>query len=724
MPGNIKGITIEIDGETKGLQKALSDVNKQSRDLQKELKGVESLLKLDPSNVELIAQKQKILAEQVDVTKEKLNRLKEAQAQVNEQYQKGDIGEEQYRDFQREIIATEQKLKAYETQLADVTQGHNKFKEAVEKAGESLKNIGSKMTDIGKQMSMKVTAPIAAVGTASIVAFKEVDGAMDTIITKTGATGKEAENLQNIFKNVSKTMPVDMQFVGDAVGELNTQFGLTGTELEKATEQMLKFAEINGTDVTTSTQNAKAAIEAYGLSTKDLSMVLDSVTKASQNTGLSVDQIYNAVIKGAPQIKAMGLDFSTAAEVMGRFEQKGIDSSKALTYLSKAQVTWAKDGKTMEQGLVELQKQLSGSKSETDKLALASELFGTKGASFMLDAIERGALDFDAFADSAKNASGTVSTTFEGTLDPIDKATVAMNNLKIVGADLATSLQEALAPVLDKIVDLLQRFSDWFNKLSPQTKETIVTIGLIVAALGPLLLIIGQIITTVSALMPLITGLGAVFAALTGPVGIAVAAIAGAIAIGVALYKNWDEIKTKAGEIWEKIKTNVMAPINALKGSLSGAWDSISKTASDAWEGLKNTASAMFNKVKDAILAPFKNLHIPLPHFKFSTKKMSIAGISFSVPDVDVNWYAKGGIFTAPQIIGIGEAGPEAVVPLDKLKNIITDALKGTGNYSGPLVTVENMTVRSEEDIQHISRELYRLLQTSSRQKGIILGSY
>jgi phage-related minor tail protein len=663
----------------------------------------------------------------VAVTREKLERLKEAQAQVNEQYEKGEIGEEQYRDFQREVIATEQKLKQYEAQLAEVSKEQNKFEDAINKTSQSLKNVGSKMTDVGKQMSMKVTAPIVAVGAASIAAFKDVDSAMDGIITATGATGAAAEDLQESFKNISRSMPVDMQAVGAAIGEINTQFGLTGPALEKASEQMLQFAAITGSDVVTSTQNAKASIEAYGLSTDDLGMVLDSVARAAQNTGLGVDQIYNAVIKGAPQIQAMGLDFATAAEVMGRFEQKGLDSEKALSYLSRAQVTWAKDGKNMEQGLADLQAQLAGSTSETDKLALASELFGTKGASFMLDALERGALDFEAFGTAASDAGGTVSTTFEATLDPIDKATVAFNNLKLVGADIAGTLQEVLAPVLEKIVGALQSLSNWFNNLSPGMQEFIVTVGLVAAAIGPLLMIAGSLVSTVGKLLPVFTGISKLlplvktaFTALTGPIGLTVAAIAGAIAIGTALYKNWDEIKdflgrtwdtikTTATETWGKIKDAVLTPINNAKEALSntwdnikttaggawdnlkttasdkfgkvkdamtgkmdeaknllsGTWDSIKTTASGAWDGLKETASEKFGKVKDAILAPFQNLHIPMPHFSVSSKEVSLLGLKFSIPDVKVDWYKEGAIFTQPSIIGVGEAGKEAVLPLD-----------------------------------------------------------
>src|SRR5690606_27663795 len=114
------------------------------------------------------------------------------------------------------------------------------------------------------------------------------------------------------------------------------------------------------------------------------------------------------VIKGAPQLKALGLDFAQATAIMGSFEQKGIDSSKALTYLSRAQVQFAKDGKTLQEGLTELVTKLQNTADETEALNIASEVFGTKGASFMLDAIRRGALDFEDFANAAKSAAGAV----------------------------------------------------------------------------------------------------------------------------------------------------------------------------------------------------------------------------------------------------------------------------------------------------------------------------
>ena len=120
MAKKVSGITVEIGGDTTKLGKALEEVDGQSRSLQTELRGVESLLKFDPSNVELLRQKQEILNDSIDNTRKKLTVLKDTQEQVQAQFDRGDITAQQYRDFQREIVVTDQKLQGLETQLKDM----------------------------------------------------------------------------------------------------------------------------------------------------------------------------------------------------------------------------------------------------------------------------------------------------------------------------------------------------------------------------------------------------------------------------------------------------------------------------------------------------------------------------------------------------------------------------------------------------------------------------
>src|SRR5699024_410897 len=135
MSNRIKGIKIVLEGETKGLVKVLSNVNKRSRDVQKELRDVVRLLKFNPKDVDLVAQKQKLLGYQVEATKDKLGQLKDAKSQVQEQFKRGEIGEEQYRAFQREIVETESKLKLYTNQLKDTEERTLSYSEKLQQAG-------------------------------------------------------------------------------------------------------------------------------------------------------------------------------------------------------------------------------------------------------------------------------------------------------------------------------------------------------------------------------------------------------------------------------------------------------------------------------------------------------------------------------------------------------------------------------------------------------------
>lgn len=196
MAGKIKGITITLGADVQPLKKALEDVNKKSRDLQSELRQVERLLKLDPKNTELLAQKQKLLAEAVESSREKLDRLKTAQEQVNEQFRKGEINEEQYRAFQREVVKAEQELEKFEKQLRETGL-------TAEQVGKKLQDAGQKMTDIGKTLSMSVTAPIAAVGAASFkmaADLQDAMGATDQIFAQASDSVKQwADSLESYY---------------------------------------------------------------------------------------------------------------------------------------------------------------------------------------------------------------------------------------------------------------------------------------------------------------------------------------------------------------------------------------------------------------------------------------------------------------------------------------------------------------------------------------------
>jgi TP901 family phage tail tape measure protein len=486
--------------------------------------------------------------EKVDFLRQRYEQLKSTQGENAAATQRMQVA---YNNAQAAMRTTQSRLEDVNGQITLQSSRWHQLGEQLTEAGDKFKAVGDKMKGIGEGMSKYVTAPILAVGAAGLLAFGQVDEALDTIITKTGATGKTADKLAENFRNVASKVPDDLLAVGEAIGEVNTQFGFMGKELEDNSQLMLQFASINKQDVSSSALAAKQSIEAYGLENKDLAIVLDSVTKTSQKTGQATSDLFGKVIAGAPQIKALGLSFAEGTALIGNFEKSGVDSSAALSSLSKATVTFAKDGKTLKDGLAETIDKIVNAKSETEALTDASVVFGTKGASRMVDAIKRGTFSFDEFAKAGKEAAGSTKKTFEATIDPIDQAAIAANNAKLALADVGNEVQIALLPVFKKVTEKLKEGSEWFRNLSDESKKNILVWGGIAAAIGPVLVIggtligsIGTIITTVGAASTAIAGAGGLVAtlgALSGPIGLTIVGVGLVTAAVLAFTKSSKE---------------------------------------------------------------------------------------------------------------------------------------------------------------------------------------
>lgn len=679
----IKGITIKFGADTTALSKALKSAEDTSKSLGSELSSVNKLLKFDPKNTQLLAQKQELLSKQVENTKEKLEALKQAQGEVEKKFKSGDIGAEEYREFQREIAKTEQDLKSYTTQISRMETEQKSLKESTkqlqtlfEATGKSLDDfqdvLGTRLTNaikngtansddltvalnkIGKEAfgaetdlsKMKATlnkvddgASIDEVNNdlnemkknsgeagealdgigkgivagnmmqaAEIIAdagqkikefsdnakeaFNEVDAGSDAIITATGATGKLAEGMDNVYKSIASSLPIDnLENIGKVIGEMNTQFGFTDEKLQHASEKMLKFSEITGSDVVASTQNAKQAISVFHMSSDDLDSVLDDVAKTAQDTGVSVDDLFQKAIEGAPQLQELGLSFSDSVKLLGAFEQAGVDGSAALSSLSKAAVNYAKDGKSLTDGLAETQDKILNATDQTEALNAAAEVFGTKGAVRMVDAIQRGVLNLNDLGVAASDSQGTVETTFSNTLDPIDEETVALNNVKLAMAEFGSAISEAVAPILETLVPIIQKVAKWFSGLSETSKTIIVVIGgiaIVISQLLPILAVVAGGIAAAGGAMAFLTGV-------LLPVAGIIAGIIAVVAAVVAVIKNWGDITDWLSEKW-----------NAFKDWMSGLWDSISEKIQEVWNGIKDFFADIWEQIYDVIEGPLK----------------------------------------------------------------------------------------------------------------------
>lgn len=600
MSGRIKGITIEIDGNTTGLQKALSGVDKSLRDTQKNLRDVNKLLKLNPGNVTLLKQKQDLLKKAIQDTKEKLDKEKEALAQLAAADQTPEV-KAQMEALQREIIEDENKLKDLKKEFGSfgsvAGQKIQSVGQSIKAVGDKVKEVGEKISSVGQSITTKLTVPLTAVGAASIKAFSDVDKGMDTIIAKTGATGEAAEEMGEILEEVATSIPTDFETAGAAIGEVNTRFGVTGTELETLSAKFIKFAQLNEVDVTTAIDNTQSAMAAFGLSADDAGGFLDTLNKAGQDTGVSVDKLAGDLTTNAAALKEMGFSASDAVFFIANLDKSGVDASSTMSGLKKALANASKEGKPMSEALGEIQDSIKNAKTDQEAYQAAIDLFGTKAGPAIAEACRSGRLSFDELGTSLTDNVGNIETTFEETQDPIDKFKITLNQLKIVGAEIGNTLATILAPALDKLKNGLQSIKDKWDELDPGTQDMIVKIGMIVAAVGPLVMIIGGVVSAIGSIIGVIGGLvsaiGLVVGVLGGPLTLV---IAGAVAAGILLYQNWDKIKAKAIEI----KNKVTEAFSNLKTTIVTKWNEIKTNTLAAWENVKTTITT---KVSDAVTA-------------------------------------------------------------------------------------------------------------------------
>lgn len=587
--------------EDVGNPKSILNLNKEINNVAKELDIVNQKLELDPKNVELSEEKMKLLSKQSSLAKDKVQELKRKQAELG----KEKIGTEEWRQLQNEIGQAEVEVLKIDKAMGNLGDSSRSATGNIKEATGYLKadvmmNVAEKAGQLGQKM--------VDAGKKTVDAWSEIDEAMDTVTTKTGLTGEALLGLQEIAKGIATSLPATtFQESADAVGELNTQFGLTGDTLKVAAEYLLKYSKITGEDISNSAINAKKAIDAYGLSNEDLARVLDSVTKVGQDTGQSYDSIFQKAIDGAPQIKMLGLSFEEGATLIGRFEKSGIDSSAALSSLSKAAVNYAKDGKSLTDGLNETVNAIQNSTSETKALSIASEVFGSKAAPRMVDAIQRGAFSFSDLAEAAKSSSGTVSTTFDETIDPIDKLTTYSNKAKEGLAEVGDKLLETLIPALEPLIDLLDKAVEWFTSLNETDQQTIVILGLVTTA----------VMTLLGALAPIVIAIGAIGA----PIGIVIAAIVAAIAIITLIIQaimNWGEISEWLqnlwdgfaiwiSELWSQISTTAIRAWEALVTWLSNLWTNIIETGKALWTGFVAGVTGIFQNLVTGAQALWQN---------------------------------------------------------------------------------------------------------------------
>ena len=387
-------------------------------------------------------------------------------------------------------------------------------------AGNSMaSSFGSTMSKAGGSLTKGVTLPLAAVGAASVAAWKEVDAGLDTIIQKTGASGEALESMGDILNNITATIPTDFATAGAAIGEVNTRFGVTGQELETLSGQFIKFAALNNQDVSSSVDNVSKVLAAFGMEASDAGMMLDALNTVGQQTGVDVGSLAQLLSANASSFREMGLSAEEAASFMGAADMAGIDATQMVMGLRTAMKSAASDGTTLDAVIAQFSDTMASNASESDKLAAAYELFGSRAGASIYNAVKNGTLDLATFSSSLGDFEGSVSATFEGTLDPLDQFTTIMNQLKSVGADLVTAMGPALVDVLGTVAGVVGTLADAWGKLSPETQSFIVKMGLLAAAAGPVLSVGGKAVSGIEKISGGISALSGKLSGATSSLG-------------------------------------------------------------------------------------------------------------------------------------------------------------------------------------------------------------
>lgn len=618
---NIKGITIEIGGDTTKLGKELEKTEKQSKSLQKELNGVNTLLKYDPKNVTLVQQKQELLNKSIETTKSKLDTLKATQAQVQAQFDKGEITEEQYRDFQREIVATEQKLKNLTDQAKDFAK---QSASGLKDAGEKVQKFGNKTTEVGKSL-MPLTAGITVVGATAVASMDAVDEGLDTIATKTGATGEQAKEFGEIYKEILGEIPAEFGDVGAAIGEINTRLDFTGNKLKVASTDFLKFAKVNGIDVNSSVQLVTRAMGDAGIAADDYASLLDMLTIAGQKSGISIDSLATNLAKYGAPMRALGIDTENAIAMFAGWEKAGVNTEIAFSGMKKAISNWGAAGKDSTKEFAKTLEEIKKCPDIASATTKAIEVFGAKAGPDLADAIKGGRFEFETYIEALKNSKGAVESTYGAIVDEVDDAQVASQNFKVSMHDLGETISKIVGPILKSLSEKLKAIMDKFNSLSPEAKQIIVTIAGIVAVVGPLIMLVGSIITGIGSL---ITAIGTIKTAVAGltivqnglnlsflacPITWIVLAIAALVAAFVVLWNKcewfrnfwiglWEGIKTALGTAWtwmqsvfNAIVTTISAWVENIKVFFTNLWNAITTIFSPVIEFFQNIFSTIWN---------------------------------------------------------------------------------------------------------------------------------
>lgn len=577
MANRIKGITVEIGGDTTKLQNALKQVNGEIKTTQSQLKDVDKLLKLDPGNTELLAQKHKLLGEAVEGTKEKLATLKTAAEQANTALANGEISKEQYDALQREIIETEQDLKRLEEQA-------NQSATAVQKiaaTGEKLKTVGSNISSAGEKL-LPVTAAVTGLGTASVTTAANFESSMSQVQATMGVTKDamstvdgQSVNTMDTLSKLAKKMGAETVFSASECAEALNYLALAGYDTQQMCDTLptvLNLAAAGDIDLAAASDMVTDAMSALGMGVDEAETMVDQMAKTASTTNTSVAQLGEGILTigaTAKTVKGGTAELNTALGILANNGIKGAEGGTHLRniILSLQNPTdkvaeqmealglsvYDSDGnmRSLNDILGDLNKSMDGMTS-AEKSNIISKIFNKTDLSSVNALLANTGDTWDDRQEAILKSGGAAQQMADTQLDNLQGQ---LTILKSALEGLAISFGELLMPAIKQIVSWIQKFVDWLNSMGEGTKKVIMTIALLAAALGPVLIVIGKVISAVGTIMTVVPKIAGVintvkgaFAALNAvmlanPIALIIAGIAALVAAFLYLWNNCEGVR-------------------------------------------------------------------------------------------------------------------------------------------------------------------------------------
>lgn len=460
----------------------------------------------------------------------------------------------------------------------NITGDSTKLNNALSSASSKISAFGSKMQNVGKTLSTRLTLPLVAAGAAAAKMAFDFDKSMTQIQSLVGVAGDEVKKMGDTAKRMALDTGKSANEAAEALFFI-TSAGLRGEEAMGVLESSLKAAAVGLGETKTIADLSTSALNAYGAENLSASGATDILTAAVREGKLEASQLAGAMGGVIPIASNMGVRFDEVAAAMAAMSRTGTNAAEGATQLNAILASLKKPTMDSEQafkamgmstesvqkslredGLLATLEMLQGGLKQTglDTTAIFPNIRALKG---VLDLTGAGLESNRQIFDSLTQSMGATDQAFQKTAESASfKMTKGLNAMKSSLMEVGTVILTAIAPAIEKLGNFLTKVSDAFKNLSPETQKIIVIFGGIVAALGPVLAILGTLMTMAPAI-------GTAFTIMTGPIGLVVAALT---AVAVVIYKNWAGIKNaliKVGNYFIELYNNslpIKLAVNAI----------------------------------------------------------------------------------------------------------------------------------------------------------------